>query len=129
MIAVDTNVLVRFFTVDEPAQAARAARLVRRSPIWVSKTVLLETEWVLRGLYKLPAESILAAIEALAGLPNVQFEDAANVARAIRWSASGMDFADALHLASRGDADKFATFDRKFSRHAGKLTGVEVVPV
>jgi predicted nucleic acid-binding protein len=38
-----------------------------------------------------------------------------------------LDFADALHLASRGEANKFATFDQKFSRRAGKLTGVEVV--
>ena len=112
---------------DDPAQAARAARLLRRSPIWVSKTVLLETEWALRSLYKQSPEDILTAIEALAGLPNVQLEDAACVARAIRWSAAGLDFADALHLASRGEANKFATFDEKFPRRAGKLTGVEVV--
>jgi predicted nucleic-acid-binding protein len=127
MIAVDANVLVRFFIVGDPAQAARAARLLRRSPIWVSKTVLLETEWVLRSLYKQSPEDVLTAIEALAGLPNVQFEDAACVARAIRWSVAGLDFADALHLASRGEANKFATFDEKFSRRAGKLTGVEIV--
>jgi len=72
MTAVDTNVLVRFLVADEPAQAARAARLIRRGHIWVPKTVLLEAEWVLRGLYKLPSPKILATFEALAGLSVVE---------------------------------------------------------
>jgi len=51
MVAVDTNVLVRLLTGDEPEQAAATRRLFASEPIWIAKTVLLETGWVLRGLY------------------------------------------------------------------------------
>ena len=44
MIAVDTNVLVRFLVRDDAGQPARAAELIRSREIWISKTVLLETE-------------------------------------------------------------------------------------
>jgi len=54
MIAVDTNVLVRFLVRDDAKQAARAAALIQANEIWVCKTVLLETEWVLRSLYGFP---------------------------------------------------------------------------
>ena len=57
MIAVDSNVLVRFLVLDDAKQAARAAALIRANEIWVSKTVLLETEWVLRSLYGFSPES------------------------------------------------------------------------
>lgn len=51
MIAVDTNVLVRLLTADDPKQLAAARSLFASDPIWVAKTVLLETGWVLRSLY------------------------------------------------------------------------------
>ena len=51
MIAVDTNVLVRFLVRDDAKQAGRAASLIRANAVWISKTVLLETECVLRSLY------------------------------------------------------------------------------
>lgn len=47
-IAVDTKVLVRLLTEDGPQQAAAARSLVASEPIWIAKTVLLETFWVLR---------------------------------------------------------------------------------
>jgi len=58
MIAVDTNVVVRFLVRDDPKQAARAAELIRDNQIWISKTVLLETEWVLRSLYRFSPQSL-----------------------------------------------------------------------
>ncbi len=53
MVAVDTNVLVRLVTNDHPAQAARAAAVFRAGPVFISKSVLLEAEWVLRYSYDL----------------------------------------------------------------------------
>ncbi len=91
--------------------------------------MLLETEWVLRVVWELSSREILSAFEELAGLPNVEVEDSTNVTRAIQWSASGMDFADALHLASCGDASEFATFDRKFSRRAAAMAQTAVIPL
>ena len=60
MIAVDTNVLVRLLTGDDSKQEA-ARSLFAREPIWIAKTVLLETGWVLRGLYGLEETEIRAA--------------------------------------------------------------------
>lgn len=49
MIAFDTNLLVRILVMDHPEQVAIARRLMARETIFVSRTVLLETEWVLRS--------------------------------------------------------------------------------
>lgn len=118
MVAVDTNVVVRFLTHDDPKQAARAAALFKSKEIWVAKTVLVETQWVLRSLYRFTDERIARALRALAGLPNVHLEDAEAVAQAMEWWNRGLDFADALHLASRGGATSFVTFDEKFLKRA-----------
>ncbi len=58
MLAVDTNVVVRFLTGDEPAQAARARAIFQRETVFLGKTVLVETEWVLRSLYRFEAVRI-----------------------------------------------------------------------
>ena len=50
VLAVDTNVVVRFLTGDEPAQAGRARALFEHEAVLLLKTVLLETEWMLRRL-------------------------------------------------------------------------------
>lgn len=121
MIAVDTNILVRFLTRDDAAQAARAAQLITQERIWVAKTVLLETEWVLRSLYGFEARRVNDALYKLAGLANVEFEDPTAVSQALSWTDAGLDFADCLHLASRGEAVSFASFDRRLVKSAAKL--------
>jgi predicted nucleic-acid-binding protein len=127
MIAVDTNVLVRFLVRDNPTQAARAAALVRANEIWISKTVLLETEWVLRSLYGFSPKSLAGALRALAGLPTIFLEDEVAVAKALDWFKEGLDFADALHLVSAGNAKQFATFDQKLARQARRTTALETI--
>jgi len=127
MIAVDTNVLVRFLVRDDAKQAARAAELIRGNEIWVSKTVLLETEWVLRSLYGFSPESLAGALRALVGLGTIFLEDEVAVAKALDWFKEGLDFADALHLASAGTSKQFATFDRKVARQASRTTTVETL--
>lgn len=123
MIAVDTNVLVRFITNDDPAQANRARRLIEAGPVFVAKTVLLELEWVLRGAYGLDRPTILKAVRGLLGLPTVTAEDALNVARAVEWYEAGLEFADALHLASSGHERAFATFDQSLRKRASRAVG------
>ena len=127
MIAVDTNVLARFLVRDDAKQAARAASLIRGDEIWASKTVLLETEWVLRSLYGFSTETVARALRRLAGLQTVFLEDELAVAKALDWSSEGLDFADALHLASAGNAKRFATFDRKLAKQAKRLTALEIL--
>ncbi|HEV2177861.1 MAG TPA: type II toxin-antitoxin system VapC family toxin [Terriglobia bacterium] len=129
MIAVDTNVLIRFLVRDDAGQGARAAALVRDNDVWVSKTVILETEWVLRSLYGFPSESVMTALRKLVGLRTMFLEDEAAVAKALAWSGEGLDFADALHLASAGNSKRFATFDRKLARQANRVAGLETVSI
>lgn len=88
--------------------------------IFVPKTVLLETEWVLRRAYDLPTLDILGAFEALAVAAEVEIENAEAVRRALAWFRGGMDFADALHIASRGTATEFLTFDKRLTATARK---------
>ena len=127
MIAVDTNVVVRFLVADDPVQNARARRLFTSTEIFVPVTVILETEWVLRGAYGLASGEIRALLRGVLGLPRVICEESDKVARALIWHERGLDFADALHLASIGDAQALATFDAKLRRRARGLGGPEVV--
>ena len=125
MKALDTNVLARFF-IDDPddAQAPRQRRaamaaLAGRS--FVSVTVLLELEWVMRGFYELPVKDIARVLRALAGIEHVTLEDRDAVLVAIDAFAKGLDFADALHLARSSRASGFVTFDQRFAKRARRL--------
>ena len=120
MIALDTNVLVRVVTADDPEQLEIALRVFRSSPLWISKTVLLETEWVLRYSYELAPAAILEALRRLLGFRNLQVEDRGAVLQALSLFEAGVDFADALHLASSCEAERFVTFDRTLAQRAGK---------
>lgn len=127
MIAVDTDVVVRLVTQDHAAQAARAAAIFRSGPIHIARTVLLETAWVLGYAYDLDDGAIASVLRCVAGLPNVELEDAQAVADALAALERGLDFADALHLASSGSADRFMTFDRRLVRRARGAAKIEVV--
>lgn len=120
MLAVDTNVVVRYLTDDDPAQSRIARKLVDDSEIHVPDTVLLETEWVLRSLYAYSRERVHAGLSAFVGLAGVSVTDVGLVAQALDWFSRGMDFADALHLASCAEGVAFATFDRKLAAAARK---------
>jgi predicted nucleic-acid-binding protein len=127
MIAVDTNVLVRLLTKDDPGQAKRAAKLFSETEIFIAKTVLLETEWVLRHAYGIDKNGILSAFQKLIGLFNVKVEDPQAVSVAVSWYNGGFDFADALHLASSKDAEEFATFDQSLLRKAGRVSAANLI--
>jgi predicted nucleic-acid-binding protein len=116
MIAVDTNVLVRLLTGDDQKQAAAARSLFEAGPIWIAKTVLLETGWVLRSLYGFEGASIREAFTKLLGLQNVTMEDEFSVTAALRLTMHGIELADAMHLSSRPPGAVFVSFDRSFVR-------------
>jgi len=125
MKAVDTNVLARFF-VDDPddAEAARqrpAALLAMRGRVFVSVTVLLELEWVLRGFYELPPATTHRVLSALFSYENVVIEDRANVQTALEAFKAGLDFADALHLSRAASCSALLTFDKRLPKRAATL--------
>ncbi len=126
MHGVDTNVIVRYLTGGDPAQAAKARTVIGQKPVFVPRTVLLESEWVLRGVYGLPSAQVIPALRALAGLPGVSVEDAGLVVRAMDWAEAGMDFADALHLAAASECEGFLTFDKRFARLGKRLGGIPI---
>ena len=94
---------------------------MRSDEVWVAKTVLLETDWVLRSVYGFSGRQVAHALRALAGLPTVHIEDDTSVARAIDLAEQGFDFADALHIESRGDATAFVSFDEKLVKAATRM--------
>jgi predicted nucleic-acid-binding protein len=126
MIAVDTNVLVRLLTQDDPKQAAAARSLFEQEPVWIAKTVLLETGWVLRSLYGFDESVIRDTFTRLLGLKNVRTEDEPSVAAALALTAHGIELADALHLSSRPPGAAFVSFDQSFIRRAKRAGATEV---
>ena len=129
MHAVDTNVLVRLLTNDDADQSRRAAALFKKESIFIPKTVLLETEWVLRRLYRIDRNIVVNAFRKLSGLANVEIEQPQVIVQALQWCEEGMDLADALHLASSQSANKFATFDEKMKKsvRAGSKPAVKLL--
>ena len=130
MIAVDTNVVVRLLTGDDPKQAAASKSLFAAGPIWIAKTVLLETGWVLRTLYGFDEGAIRGAFTKLLGLKNVHTEDKLSMAAALALMAHGVELADAMHLSSRPPGASFVSFDQSIIRCARRAgaTGVAGVP-
>lgn len=126
MRAVDTNVIVRYLTGDDEAQAARARAVVDQGQVFVSTTALLESEWVLRSVYGYSAVEVATALRALAGLPGVFVENPSVLAEALRGVDQGMDFADALHLGASATCEAFLTFDLGLIAMAGDGVRVAV---
>ena len=125
MRALDTNVLARFFIddADDPQSTrqrpAAIAALAERS--FVSVTVLLELEWVMRGFYELSAREISRVLRALSSIEHVTVEDRDRVLAALDAFEGGLDFADALHIARSSRASGFATLDRRLSKRTKGL--------
>src|SRR5205823_4782931 len=127
MLGIDINVLVRFLVRDDPEQFERARRLIRRElgggeTVLISLLVLLETEWVLRSRYNVAKAEIGAALSALLGAVELEFEDEPSVEEAVFiWRDSATEFADCLinarHRALGCRAT--ATFDVRASKLFG----------
>lgn len=128
MIALDTNMLVRALVADHPEQVAVVRQLIAGNSIFISCTVLLEAEWVLRSRYKKTPTELLKFFRALLEVNDTVVETAEAVGNALDWYEQGADLADALHLAACGTA-VMHTFDREFckaAREAGIAPDVQV---
>lgn len=129
MISLDTNVIVRFLTADDQQQFRVAKALFERCEVVVVKTVFLETEWVLRYCYDYSESDIIEALSRFIALPKVHLKDEAVIQKTLIWQKNGMDFADAIHLASDPTVDAFLTFDEKMCDIAeGSDSSVPVRP-
>lgn len=121
MISIDTNIIVRFLTKDDKRQFKKAQQVFRQHSVFISETVILESEWVLRYAYEFSAKDIADAFEKLFGLPNIKLDHPVKISQTIGWHRQGLDFADALHLANSQQYEKFITFDSKLVNKAKSL--------
>ena len=126
MTAVDTNVVVRLLTGDDPKQSSAARSLFAAGPIWIAKTVLLETSWVLQSVYGFDEDSVRDALAQLLGLGNVHTDDKPSLAAALALAARGIELADAIHLTGRPSGAALVSFDRSFVRRAKRAGATEV---
>lgn len=126
MIAVDTNLIVRLLAKDDLKQTEQARGLMLNSKVYVTETVFLEAEWVLRHTYKFSRTDIVNGLRLFIRQSNVFMADIIAVDIALDWHEQGLDFADALHLAISQHCTQFVTFDRKFARRSQHLNTIPV---
>jgi predicted nucleic-acid-binding protein len=120
VIALDTNVLVRYLVEDDRAQTAAAAALIERSvaedkACFVSGIVLCETVWVLTVSYRVPRREVGAILRELLRARHLAFDSPDQLARALEAFTRGRgDFADYLirEQARAAGCRTVATFDR-----------------
>ena len=121
MIALDTNLLLRLATHDDPAQLAALERFLAAHPhetFLIPDVVLVETVWSLRAAYGWSRPQLVETVRRLAGRLDVDFEDRTRVMDAVRELEAGGDFADALIVSrARGlGCSGLATFDADLAR-------------
>lgn len=119
MICLDTNVLVRYVTQDDPQQARLASALLERelsaeNPGLVTAVALCELGWVLARSYKVPRAQIADIIERLLGVEPLMHEHRHAAVLAVEEvRAKGFDFADCLmaRIGRQHGCAEFVTFD------------------
>lgn len=126
MIALDTNVVVRFLTQDDPAQPALAnalfAHLSETEPGVLCREVVVELVWVLERACGLPRHDIAAALDGLLAARELVVEAPDRTGLAVeRYRQGGAGFSDHMIALAARDAGCSATlsFDRKAVSHAG----------
>lgn len=129
MISLDTNVLARFLLKDDTAQFKLAQELLGRTDVYTAPpTVMLELVWVLES-YDCTRDEVLQGLRALLGLPNFKPKAFEALCHALKWYEAGMDFGDALHLASSEGDEAFISFDKTFGKIAAQYDTSPVVRV
>ena len=126
MIALDTNVLVRFLMRDDEKQASAANELLSSltvdRPGFVCREVVVELVWVLERAYGFPRDQIADVLEHLVSTEVLVIEAADDVAQAaFRYRTVSTGFSDLMILAAaeRAQALSMYTFDQKAARQEG----------
>jgi predicted nucleic-acid-binding protein len=127
MIGLDTNVLVRYLTEDDPVQSPRAIQIIEselteQNPGVVGLVALVETVWVLRRAYGYSRTDVAAEIERLLQIDALVVAHEHSVFKAMNALKSGTaDFADVLLGAVNAEAGCVRTLS--FDRRAQRLPG------
>src|SRR5882672_11830381 len=124
MIGLDTNILVRYLTQDDPIQSPKARELIERrlteeKPGFVSIVAMVETVWVLERAYRLTPHEIVGAVERMLQTDVLVVENEQEVFTAMIALKEGQgSFADAViaALGVRAGCSYTLTFDHKAAR-------------
>jgi predicted nucleic-acid-binding protein len=127
MIGLDTNILVRYLTQDDPVQSLKATEIIERrlteeNPGFVSMVAMVEIVWVLDRAYSFSAHEIAAAVERMLQTDVLVIEDEQEVFTAMVALKNGQGmFADAViaALGARANCSRTLTFDQKALRLPG----------
>ncbi len=127
MIALDTNVLVRYLVEDDPRQCALATALIERAiagddALFVSDLVVCETIWVLGISYRVGRAEIASLLRDLFRARHLEFAATDQLVRALDAYVSGKgDFADYLirEHARAAECESVATFDKVLLKESG----------
>lgn len=122
MRAIDTNVVVRLMTRDDPRQTASAEAFVQGGA-WVSVVALAEAMWVLGTVYQFSSRDLATAIEMLLNHRNLVLQDSETILSALEMfrAKPALGFSDCLmlHFARKAGHLPLGTFDRTLSRTEG----------
>jgi predicted nucleic-acid-binding protein len=130
MIALDTNVVVRFLVQDDRRQSSRASALISDAvatdtALYITDIVFCETVWVLDSAYGFRRDEVVAALRQLLQARHLRFQSPEQLSGALEAYASGRgDFADYLirEQAEAAGCDEVVTFDRALLREEGFRT-------
>jgi len=128
MIAIDTNVLLRYLIKDDQVQAEKSQKLINGSQkVLITDVVITETIWVLTGKrYQLPKDKIIDVIHALFAEKNIQFEDPQAVWCALK------DYVNAPSIKVKGKTKQADFSDALIVNKAkryGQVNNIKVHPI
>ena len=130
MIAVDTNVLLRYILNDHEEQFAAASQFfmsrTEENPAFVSQIVLCELAWSLGRRYGFSCSDVLSVISKLIETAEIQVEDEGSISSLISDTSPAVDFADIIiaYRAKMSGCEATVTFDQKA---AARISGMELL--
>lgn len=124
MIGIDTNVLVRYISQDDPSQARKATTIIERectesSQGFISVVVLIELVWVAESCYAASRDEVASIVRRVLESRQLLVQEAESVWKALSdFERTKSDFADCMvyRLAARAGCTKTVTFDKKATR-------------
>ena len=126
MIALDTNILVRYIVQDDSLQSPLATAFIESAthsePYFVTMVTVIELVWVLKGCYKADKSAVVGVLDTLLRTRELHVERADVVLQAIhRFKTSKADFADCLifSVALAEHCQEVVTFDQSAAKTVG----------
>lgn len=130
-VVIDTNLLVRYLTDDEPQKAKAVDSLLNKATkgelrILIPSIVIAELVWVLESYYRMDANEIAELVEAILNTPGAEVTEKQIIISALKfYRGKNIDFIDAwiIEFARENDIKTIYTFDK---RHFKDIEGIEI---